>query len=59
MHMVFECELVVKLHAKDVEVGTSPIGIPDKTKSPWGWFTVLDLLTTKALVLLGFSITHQ
>ena len=26
---------------------------------PWGRFTVLDLLTTKALVLLGFSIMRQ
>ena len=26
----------------------------DKTKSPWGGLTVLDLLTTKAFVLFGF-----
>ena len=32
---------------------------PEKTKSPWGGLTVPDLLTTKALVLLGFSIMHQ
>ena len=32
---------------------------PDKTKSPWRGLTVLDLLTTKALVFLGFSIMHQ
>ena len=32
---------------------------PDMTKSPWGGFTVLDLLTTNALVLLGFSFMHQ
>ena len=28
---------------------------PDKTKSPWGRFTILDLVTTEALALLGFS----
>ena len=48
--MVFKGELAVKLHAKDVEVGA---------KSPWGLLTVLDQLTTKALVLFGFSIVHQ
>ena len=32
---------------------------PDKTKSPLGGLTVLELLTTKALVLLVFSFTHQ
>ena len=31
----------------------------DKTKSPLGGFTVLDQLTMKAFVLLGFSIVHQ
>ena len=56
--MVFEGELVVKLHAKDVEVGLARIETTDKTKSPWGGLTVLDLLTIKALVLLGFSIIH-
>ena len=35
-------------------------GNPDKTKSTRGGLTVLDLLTTKAVVLLGFSIIiHQ
>ena len=30
---------------------------PDKTKSPWGGFTVVDLRTTKILVfLIGFSL---
>ena len=48
--MVFKGELAVKLHVKDVEVGTSKT--QDKTKSPWGGLTVLDLLKTKALVLL-------
>ena len=50
--MVFECELAVKHHAKDVEVGLARIETPDKTESPWEEFTVLDLLTTKAFVLL-------
>ena len=50
MHKVFEGELAVKLHAKDVEVWTK---ISNKTKSPWGGLTVLDLLTNNALVLLG------
>ena len=49
--MVFEGELAVKLHAKDIEVGTARIETPDKTKSPWGGLTVLDLLT---FVLLAF-----
>ena len=40
-------------------LGPARIETPDKTKSPWGGFTALDLLTTKALVLLGFSIMHQ
>ena len=58
-HMVFEGELPVKLHAKEVEVALARMETPDLTKSPWGGFTVLDLLLTKALVLLGFSIMHQ
>ena len=40
-------------------LGVTSIETPDKTKSPWGGLTVLDLLTTKALVLLGFIIMHQ
>ena len=56
--MVFVVELAVKLDAKDVEVVTiARIQTPDKTKS--AWLTVMNLLTTKALVLLGFSIMHQ
>ena len=58
-HMVFECQPAVKLHNKNIEVLTCANGNPDKTKSQWGGFTVLDLLTTKALVLLGFSIMQQ
>ena len=57
--MVFDCEVAFKLHAKNVEVGTSINGNPQNTKSPWGGYTALYLLTTKALVLLGFSIMHQ
>ena len=46
-----ETELAaVEHHAKDVEVGIAGIETPDKTKSPWGWFTVLDQLTTNVLV---------
>ena len=57
--MVFEGELAVKICAKDVEVGTiAKMETPDKTKSIWARFTVLDLLTTEDLVL-GFSIIHQ
>ena len=58
-HMVFEGESAVKLHAKNVKLGTRVNGTSDKTKSQLGGLTVLDLLTTKASVLLGFSIMHQ
>ena len=50
----FEGELDVKLHAEDVKFGTSMNG-----NSRQDGFTVLDLLKTKAIVLLGFSIMHQ
>ena len=46
--MVFEGELAIKLHAENVEVGLAQMETLDKTKSPWGGFTVLDLLTTNA-----------
>ena len=58
-HIVFESENAVKLHAKDIEDRTCANGNPSKTKSPWGGFTVLDLLTTKDIVLLGFRNMHQ
>ena len=58
MHMVFDGELTVKLHTKDVEVGTR-IETPDKTKPIWGGLKVLDLLMTWALVLLIFSMMYQ
>ena len=51
--MVFEGELAVKLHDKDVEVETRATGTPDKTKSPRGGFTVLDLLTIKTIIFLA------
>ena len=53
-HKVFEGELTVTLRAKDVKVGTR-VDINHR----YDQVTVLDLLTTKALVLLGFSIMHQ
>ena len=40
-------------------LGLALMGTPYKTKSQWASFTVLDLLATKALVLLRFSIMHQ
>ena len=55
--MFFEGELAIKLHAKDDKVATMKTS--DKLKSPLGGLTVLDNHTTKALVLLGFSIKHQ
>ena len=51
--MVFEGELAVKLHSKDVEVGTSQT----RPSHLGGGLTVLDLLMTKALVLLGLILT--
>ena len=54
--MVFEGEPTVKLHAycqTSSRLAQAQIETPDKTKSPWEGFTVLDLQTTKALVLLG------
>ena len=58
-HMFFEGDPTVNLYAKNIEVGTSTNGNPRQDKSPWGGFRVLDLLTTKALVLLIFSIMHH
>ena len=60
-HMVFVSEPAVKLHAKNIEVGTNAKwnqqtgpSHHDKGRSHSPW-----LLTTKALILLGFSIMHQ
>ena len=57
--MVFECELAVKLRAKDVEVGTSSNRNPGQDQVTMGRAHSQDLLTTNTLVLLGFSIIHQ
>ena len=57
-HMVFEGEPAVKLHAKNVEVGTSANGNPRQDQVTMGRVDS-HLLTTKALVLLGFSIIHH
>ena len=56
-NMVFEGELAVKLHSKDVEVGTSMDRTQTRPSHLWGGLTVLDLLMTKALVLLGLILT--
>ena len=58
-HMVFEGEPSVKLHTKNVKVGTSTNGNPRQDQVTMGRVVVLDLLTTKTLVLLRFSIVHQ
>ena len=42
-----------------LRLGPTQIETLDKTKSLRGGPTVLDLLTTKALILFGFSIMHQ
>ena len=57
--MVFEGDPAFKLHVKNVEVGTSANGNPRQDQLTIGRVTVLDLLTTKTLVLLGFSIMHH
>ena len=58
-HMVIEGEPAVKHHARMSRFGLEQMETPDKTKSPLGGFIFLDLLTTNALVLLGFSIMHH
>ena len=57
--IVFEFEPTVKLHSKNVEVETSGDGNPRQDQVTMGGFTVLDLPTTNALVMVGFSIMHQ
>ena len=57
--MVFEDELAVKLHAKVIEVWTSSDRNPRQDRVTRAGLTVLDLLITKALVSLGFSIMHR
>ena len=41
------------------KLGLAQMETPEKTKSPWEGFTVLDLLTTKELISLGFIIMYQ
>ena len=55
-HIYFEDEPAVKLPAKNVKVGTSTNGNPGQDQVTMGGLTIRELLTTKALVLLGFSI---
>ena len=43
MRMVFESNFTPRMS----RLGLVQMETPDKTKSPWGGFTVLDLLTTK------------
>ena len=52
--MVVEGDLAVKLHAKD---GTSSDRNPRQDQVTG--LTVKNLLTTNAVVLLGFSILHE
>ena len=58
-YMVFEGEPAVNFTPRIKRLGQVQMETPDKTKSPWGGFTIMHLLTTKALVLLEFSIMHQ
>ena len=53
--LVFEGEVAVKLHVKDVEVVTGLDRNPRQDQVTMGELTILDLLTIKGLVLLGFS----
>ena len=54
MHMIFEGDLSVKLHAKDVEVGTS-----SDRKSRQDQVTMGRAHSRKVLVLLGFTSMHH
>ena len=59
-HMIFEGEPAVKLHDKNVEVGTSANGNSRQDQVTKGRVDSLgSIITTKAFVLLGFSIFHQ
>ena len=57
--MVHEGEPAVELDAKNIEVGTCANINPRQDQVTMGGFTVLNLPTTKALVLLGYSIMHK
>ena len=52
-------KLTVKLHAKDVDDGTSSDKNPGQDQVTMGRVHSPGSTTTKALVLLGFSIMHQ
>ena len=56
--MVIEGELAVKLHANSIKVVNRLDRNPRQDKITMGRLTVLEILTTKALVLLGFNIMH-
>ena len=58
-HMVFEGELAVKLHTKDVEVGTSSDRNPRQDQVTVGRAHSPGSTNDKAIVLLGFSIMNQ
>ena len=57
--MVFVGGPAVKLHTKNVEVGTGTNGNRRQDQVTMGRVHSHDLLTTKVLVLLRFSIMHQ
>ena len=59
VHMVFEGEPAVKLHDKNIEVGTSANENPRQDQVTMGRVHSPDLLTTIVLVLFLFSIMHQ
>ena len=56
--MVFTVSLLLNFTPRMPRLGIARKQSPDKVTSPWGAFTILDLQTTIALVLLGFSIMH-
>ena len=56
--MIFEGVLLSNFTRSTSRLGLAQMETPDKIKLLCGGFTGLDLLTTNALVLLGFSIMH-
>ena len=59
MHIVFDCDLAVKLHVKDVEVGTSSNGYPRQGKVTMWKVQSPHLLKNKVSDLLGLGVMHQ
>ena len=59
MHIVFECELVVKFTPRMSRLGLARMETPDKTKSTSGGFTDLDLLITELLILVRIQYHAQ